>query len=353
MVAVVMCTYNGEKFVGEQIESLINQTKVPDCIFISDDKSTDSTVEILNRYAEKYPDLIKVNVNEKNLGYRKNFESVFTRAKDYDIIFFCDQDDVWKSHKLEFICNEMDKNGYDLFFSNAEAVDANLNHIGTAFDEFFPGKKKNLFKKAPVKCLGFGSTVTGCTMAVRNTMFNYCVPFVDDYVHDEWISAIVSCIGKVGYTDECLVLYRQHENNVIGMNRKKDLDEVVKEAPKVDKPEGKAEKKSLRKKLLYVGSKESYERELEYLDFMEGRVRFINYVDRYNALAERIASIAPKAVSKIPHKVNGLKFLESIRESFGRNLFYKIWFFMSNIVRYVKLNIPLKHAFRCIFICKH
>lgn len=130
MISVAICTYNGEKYIKEQLDSIIHQTRVPDEIILCDDKSSDKTIliasEILDRSGIKY----HIYVNENNLGVIENFKNAINYCKG-DIIFTCDQDDIWNSNKVELIINEFEKNDKCvLVFTDAELVNKNLNPIG-------------------------------------------------------------------------------------------------------------------------------------------------------------------------------------------------------------------------------
>ena len=109
MISIAMATYNGAEFVAEQIESILMQTYTDFELIISDDCSKDNTVEILNQFASK-DKRIKVIVNEKNLGFKKNFEKIISLCKG-DYIAFCDQDDIWTLDHLEILLNEIKDKG--------------------------------------------------------------------------------------------------------------------------------------------------------------------------------------------------------------------------------------------------
>lgn len=106
MISVAMCTFNGEKYIKEQIESIINQSLVPDEIVICDDCSKDNTLNIIKETLDNWPGKVQLVVNEKNLGYRKNFEKSISLCNG-DIIFLSDQDDVWNRNKIEIMFNAL------------------------------------------------------------------------------------------------------------------------------------------------------------------------------------------------------------------------------------------------------
>lgn len=229
--AVILCTYNGEKYISHQLDTLINQTQKPDKIFIGDDRSTDNTYCILQNYKNNYSPIIELYQNENNLGYRKNFESLLLKAKDYDIIFFCDQDDDWLPNKIETISNKFTNNLDTLLvFSNANIVDENLVYMGkTLFDDFFPYKLQKIFKKHPTEILTKGCTITGCTLAIRNNLIRYIVPFSNYWVHDEWIGALAPFFGTVDFVSIPLINYRQHKNQQLGISQKHKKNKTLQE----------------------------------------------------------------------------------------------------------------------------
>lgn len=133
MISVAMCTFNGEKYIKEQIESIINQSLVPDEIIICDDCSKDNTVNIIKETLDNWSGKVYLVVNEKNLGYRKNFEKAISLCHG-DIIFLSDQDDVWNKDKIEIIKTEIEKDKNILLaFHDVEIVDENLCLINKSF----------------------------------------------------------------------------------------------------------------------------------------------------------------------------------------------------------------------------
>lgn len=133
MISVAMCTYNGEKYIREQLESIINQSMLPDEIVICDDCSKDTTLEILKDTLNSYNGIVQLVSNKHNLGYRKNFEKAISLCHG-DIIFLSDQDDVWNKDKIEIIKTEIEKDKNILLaFHDVEIVDENLCLINKSF----------------------------------------------------------------------------------------------------------------------------------------------------------------------------------------------------------------------------
>lgn len=132
MISVAMCTFNGEKYIKEQIESIINQSLIPDEIVICDDCSKDNTVNIIKETLDNWSGKVHLVVNEKNLGYRKNFEKAISLCNG-DIIFLSDQDDVWNRNKIEIMVNALNNSDAILAFHDVEVVDENLKLITGSF----------------------------------------------------------------------------------------------------------------------------------------------------------------------------------------------------------------------------
>ncbi len=218
-IDILIATYNGEKFIKEQIDSILNQTYKNIRIIISDDCSTDKTREILKKYEQN--EKINIFYQEKNLGYLKNFEFLLKQVES-NLYMLSDQDDVWKKEKVEKSVEKLQKENLDLVFGDLEVVDENLNTIYNSF-----AKYKKLDKKIE-KCIGsyklqyLYNCMTGCTILSKKKYLNQILPFptISKYmVHDYWIGFIVSLYGKIGYLKEPYIKYRQHGENQIGVER--------------------------------------------------------------------------------------------------------------------------------------
>lgn len=228
-VDILLATYNGEKYIREQIDSILNQTHTEFRLLISDDGSTDGTRDILNEYKLK-DNRIEVFMQEKNLGVVKNFEFLLGKveAKYY---MFSDQDDIWKESKIEKSLNKIEE-GYDLVYSDLEVVDENLNVTYSSY-----WKLKGIYNKIKkynnFESLYLNNFVTGCTLISKKELINsfMLLPNTSKFVlHDYWISLIISQNGKIAYVEEPLIKYRQHKNNKVGSKKKSDelrtIDEI-------------------------------------------------------------------------------------------------------------------------------
>ena len=222
-VNILMATYNGEKYLNEQIDSLLNQTYKNIQIIISDDCSKDSTKNILKQYEEQEPQKIKVFYQEKNLGYVKNFEFLLNYEKeqeDSSIYMLCDQDDVWKEEKVERSLEKLKEGNYDLVFGDIEVIDENLNTKLKSYNDFMhltPRIKKYI---SSYKLQYLYNCMTGCTIISRKELLNKVLPFPKNskyVIHDYWLGLIAEIYGKVGYLQTPYILYRQHGTNQVGI----------------------------------------------------------------------------------------------------------------------------------------
>lgn len=221
LVSIIIATYNGEKYIGQQIDSILKSSYQDFEIYICDDGSQDRTMDILRKYEENYPDKIHVKQNENNLGVTLNFLKAICRTTS-DYVMLCDQDDIWKIDKIAMTLKRMrhmesqlDKKLPIAVFTDAKVVDAGLNTIE---DSFFKASHLNP-RKTDLPHLLMENKLIGCTIMInaslRRVIQGFNLP-VHAKLHDGWIGLIASSIGKIGYIDETTLLYRQHGNNVVG-----------------------------------------------------------------------------------------------------------------------------------------
>ena len=221
-ISVALCTYNGESFLREQLDSILSQTFPIQEIVVCDDFSTDTTNEILEEYQIKFPEIFRIHTNAKTLKSVKNFEKAISLCSG-DIVFLSDQDDVWLPEKVETILNYFNENpDIDALATNGFAIDENSNFLSnhfTSWDVF--GKfltenpKYTFFNFITQK----GNFATGATMAFRRNIIKNIIPFpsnIKKYHHDEWIATYVSANEKFGYINKKLIKYRIHESQQEG-----------------------------------------------------------------------------------------------------------------------------------------
>lgn len=225
-ISIALCTYNGESFLAEQLKSISEQTLLPDEIVVCDDGSTDNTLAIIEEFAKKVAFEIKIFRNKQPLRVTKNFEKAIAHTTG-DIIFLCDQDDVWLPSKMEELSQYLaDNQAIELVFSDAELVSETLQPLHKTqwqvvrFDE----TQKTLWRngKAVEVMLG-GNRVTGCTVAFRKSLFNVASPFpteIPEVIHDTWLAWVATVRQTIGFYDKVLTHYRQHENQQIGSRQR-------------------------------------------------------------------------------------------------------------------------------------
>ncbi len=215
-ISVAMCTYRGEKYLRQQLDSILNQTRKPDEIVISDDGSDDKTLQIAKSCRRKSNDItIKILTDNADHGVVGNFTHAIRHCTG-DIIFTCDQDDVWKKEKVERFLEIFESDpSAACVFSDAELTDGSLQPLGKRLWEssLFNGAENGIFERV-LK----GNIVTGACMAFRADMLDWAFPVGQGCLHDEWIGFAAACRQdcRLVPIPETLTLYRQHEQNVVG-----------------------------------------------------------------------------------------------------------------------------------------
>ncbi len=221
-VSIALCTYNGERYIDEQLTSIAAQTRLPDELVICDDLSTDRTVAILREFAQRAPFPVRVFVNKRNLGSSKNFERAIASCEG-DIIALADQDDVWVSDKLAVIEDFFNVHpDTDVVFSDAEIVDEALRPLGYRLWDvirFSSREQQEVESGQVMPVLMRHNVVTGATMAFRSGVRSIALPVPGAGVHDAWIALIAAATGRVCMLPRPLVLYRQHSLNQLGARK--------------------------------------------------------------------------------------------------------------------------------------
>ncbi|ETO98517.1 glycosyltransferase, group 2 family protein [Lachnoanaerobaculum sp. MSX33] len=243
MIEILLATYNGERFLPEQIESITSQSFKDYYILASDDNSSDCTFEILRSYESVLGEKIKV-VQSNTHSAKENFYNLLDMA-DAEYIALCDQDDFWESDKLEKSLKAIQrlekrygKEMPILVHSDLEIVDENLNSQNKKMSELTGINEAIKYAKKESKYLYTISTeksfsrylvennITGNTVIINKALLDiYKRPEVS-FMHDWWLGLIAFTFGKVGYLNECLVKYRQHESNELGANNPLELRNI-------------------------------------------------------------------------------------------------------------------------------
>lgn len=228
MIAILLSTYNGERYLKYQIDSILAQSFIDWKLFIRDDKSKDSTLSLIGKYKNRFPDKIVIdNTLPINVGAGKSFMYLLEKV-DADYYMFCDQDDVWMSDKIIRTLNKLKKleNIYDSncpigVFTDLEVVDSNLNVLMPSLwqgDNRHPEYTHNFYKQWINR-----HAVYGCTMMINKAAKQIVLPYRQfegiQGGHDTWIEYNLIKRGYIDYLNETTIHYRQHGDNVIGANR--------------------------------------------------------------------------------------------------------------------------------------
>lgn len=227
-IAILLSTFNGEKYLEEQLDSIFNQTYKNIEIFVRDDGSNDKTLNILKKYN------LNILLSTGNVGIKKSFESILKYAlqnSDANYFMFCDQDDIWKSEKIEKSIEEMKKlenlHGYNtpfLIHTDLEVVNDDLKAIS---DSMWKYEKINPNLNSLNRLL-VQNTITGCTMMINRRLAEKSLPILESCImHDWWIGLVASCFGKISYLTNNTIKYRQHGRNDTG-SKKFDLKYIIK-----------------------------------------------------------------------------------------------------------------------------
>lgn len=231
-VRILLATYNGEKYIGEMIESILAQDYTDWQLVLSDDQSKDGTVAILEDYAGKYPDRITHYRSGLHFGNAQgHFLHLLNQFPDAPYIMFCDQDDVWHNQKVSATLKKMqeiEKPGTPaLVHTDLRVVDGQLREM----DPSFLGYSGLSGDRVELKHLLVQNVVTGCTMMINRTLAelaNAHMPEGKILMHDWWLALIAASMGTVGFLNQATIDYRQHGNNTVGAKDTRSLSYILK-----------------------------------------------------------------------------------------------------------------------------
>lgn len=221
--AVALCTYNGARYVGEQLRSILAQR--PRCaqLIVVDDASTDDSASIARSLLDAEGVRGVVSVNPANLGSLKSFERALGLVTDLPIVFLADQDDAWHANKAARMLDAFERRPELLLLNtNARIVDASMRPLG--YDLFTSihvtrAERRRLRHGDAFDAYIRRNVATGATVAFRRELLDIALPIPEGWVHDEWLATIASAIGRVDYLEDPLIDYRQHGGNQIGALR--------------------------------------------------------------------------------------------------------------------------------------
>ncbi len=324
-ISIAMATYNGARYIREQLDSLAAQTLLPYELVVSDDGSTDSTLDIVRDFALDAPFPVRVYRNEKRLGYADNFLSAASLCEG-ELIAFCDQDDVWMPKKLATCADIFEDPDVLLVIHSAVVTGSDLKHTGTFYPDIeFVNKHQAKQKKKTGRMssdqlmlckydslqLDPMDVYPGFSMIFRKivvNIFDRCdrgkdyqfyranPPMIS---HDRWIYLMCCSLGKVVLTEEKLSLYRQHESNTCGLSGPRSLWDQL---------------KSYFSPTVYEGR---YRNELHWVNVME-EISKKNYWSNKHIASNAIN--ASKFFERCRDKDNALIILYSLDSSWSKRL---------------------------------
>jgi len=203
-VSIALATYNGERFLAEQLDSFLSQTRLPDELVVGDDSSSDGTLAILRAFAARAPFPVRVVVNSPGLGPAGNFAATIARC-DGDVVLLSDQDDIWRPDKIARMVAWLDAHPRHLMvLHDAALVDGSGRALGMTM-----GQQLEAVGTPPA--LGL---VAGCCMALDRRLARFYASAPKTRYHDAWLTSVADLLGTRGYIAEPLIDYRRHGANV-------------------------------------------------------------------------------------------------------------------------------------------
>jgi glycosyltransferase involved in cell wall biosynthesis len=221
LISIALCTFNGENYLREQLDSLLNQDWPHLEIFAIDDASSDSSPLILAEYASRHA-CIKYQVNAQNLGYLKNFESVINQCRGHWIAP-CDQDDIWLPNKLSLLAKELEKSDSLLAFCDSELISEDGRSMNRRVSNLI-----HLFSTDDPAALLEQNMVSGHAMLFCRSLIPAIMPFPAGLFHDWWIAYVALSSAPIKYVNLPLVKYRQHAKSVTDISGKKEVTKKIK-----------------------------------------------------------------------------------------------------------------------------
>jgi len=297
-LSILLATYNGEKYIEAQLDSIISQTYRDFLLYISDDHSSDDTWEILQRYAARYP-FIRLSRNQQRIGLVRNFEKLLTLCKSR-YIAFCDQDDLWAQQKIEKSLDALGQEENDrplLCHSDLRVADEDLNVL---FDSFFAMRSYQFQERRQIDTMLGRCGVMGNTMMINAHLKALVLPFPDGLaVHDYWIALVNELFGKRITLLEPLVTYRIHD-----MNRSNSREAVMQRGLRIRDllpanyrlpfhhiSRENVLRELMRRFVLQESDRQIFERFLSYLELSDNRLKLSWMLLRYD-FCVRVGAIA-------------------------------------------------------------
>lgn len=219
-IGVVMCVYNGAKYLQDQLNSIAGQTLLPTSMVILDDGSSDGSWDLLTQWVSSVPFPVRLTRNLLNLGVVRSFERACSLVEG-DLIFLTDQDDIWYPEKLRIFSDAFAADSdMTLLHCDADLIDANNKKLGK---RLFESLLVTVHERELVK-IGFAwqvyakrNLVTGAACAFRRELLDFARPFSPMWLHDEWLAFHAALVGRVGILSESVMAYRLHGSNTVGL----------------------------------------------------------------------------------------------------------------------------------------
>lgn len=226
--SIALTTYNGEKYLPLQLNSLLEQTRQPDQLIICDDGSKDGTLKILENFRTKAPFEVRIEKNPENLGFAQNFAKAISLCSQ-EVIFLCDQDDRWLPNKIKSYLDEFErKPQLDALFGDSLIVDESMRPLQSFLEmNLFTELEKDQFHRGDGwKVLLKRNIIAGHALAFRKAEVEWLLPIPADQIHDAWLVTLLAFAKKIDYLDGIFVHYRQHQKQNIGVIAGNPIDRL-------------------------------------------------------------------------------------------------------------------------------
>jgi len=283
--SIALATYQGARYLSQQLESFLNQVRPPDELCVSDDGSTDETLDVVRAFSSTAPFPVKLVVNPKRSGVNKNFENAVMHCTG-DVILFSDQDDVWLPSHIERLVFPMERDARIVVVaSDSQFVDETLKISGgtQAQSDRFSNSLCTATMRLPrnqIELVLRQNLHSGHGMAFRRSLLPLLVPFTATFMFDEWVLVLAATAGFITYVPEALTLHRQHRDQTMGA-RNKDLQLWATQSKNVSQEQERVQEEKWREMLNRVRDCRDLlpnptlaERALQQkLDFIVGRTR--------------------------------------------------------------------------------
>jgi glycosyltransferase involved in cell wall biosynthesis len=307
-ISVAMCTFNGGRYLEEQLESIGAQTRPPCELVVGDDDSTDDTISILKRFEANAPFPVRIVQNGTRMGSTRNFDQAIGMVRG-ELIALCDQDDRWLPHKLERLSNCLIENPFlGGVFSDAELIDGEGKRVGTrlfARHKFTLLKQRN-FVSCPTATLLKYDVVTGATLMFRSTIRQYCSPIPSTWVHDGWLAWMLALHSRLMLIPEPLIEYRIHAGQQLGVGSSQVAQHRNRETRRQFYARVARQFEDLLNRVLAEGWSEH--------DGLGERIREkIAFLKRQSALSERLGTRTRQMLGLLPHYLHYARGLGSLR----------------------------------------